>query len=188
MTSAGFRAVSTPLPGLQVLERIGHIDGRGQFRRLFCSSELRALASAFTAVQVNHSMTASAGTARGIHFQHPPHAEDKLVTCVGGAIWDVAVDLRASSPTFKRWHGEVLSAENGRSVLLPKGFGHGFVALADNSSVVYIHSAAYVPEAEGGVHPLDPALAIDWPVPIRELSMKDRQRPFIDSTFPGLDP
>jgi dTDP-4-dehydrorhamnose 3,5-epimerase len=131
-------------------------------------------------------VTARTGTTRGIHFQHPPHAEDKLVTCVAGRVWDVAVDLRAGSPTFLRWHAEELSADNARSLLLPKGFGHGFMALSDGAALVYVHSAPYAPQAEGGLHPLDPAIGIVWPGEVRDLSAKDAARPFIDATFGGI--
>jgi dTDP-4-dehydrorhamnose 3,5-epimerase len=188
MSATAFRPLGKPLPGLVTFERASHADTRGSFRRLFCARELQAFGWDAAVVQVNHSVTTTAGIVRGIHFQHAPHTEDKLVTCVAGAIWDVAVDLRAGSSTFLRWHGEVLSAENGRSMLLPKGFGHGFVALSDNSSVVYVHSAPYVASAEGGIHPLDPALAIAWPVPLVGMSAKDRERPFIDATFRGITP
>lgn len=178
---------ATPLPGLSVLERPPHADARGVFRRLFCCEELGSLGWDHSVAQVNHSLTRDAGAVRGIHFQHPPHAEDKLVSCVAGAIWDVAVDLRRGSPTFMRWHAEVLSADSGRALLIPKGFGHGFQALTDDAAVVYVHSACYAPAAEGGVHPRDPVLAIPWPRTPGAMSRKDAERPFLDATFQGID-
>jgi dTDP-4-dehydrorhamnose 3,5-epimerase len=184
--SAGFHRLPSPIPGLVVLERAMFGDTRGKFRRLFCAEELLAFGWHGPVGQVNHSLSTLGGTVRGIHFQHPPHAEDKLVACVAGAIWDVAVDLRAGSATFLRWHAEELSAANGRSMLIPKGFGHGFMTLTDDAAVAYVHSAPYVPSAEGGLHPLDPALAIAWPREIREMSAKDAARPHIDASFKGL--
>ncbi|HSV84358.1 MAG TPA: dTDP-4-dehydrorhamnose 3,5-epimerase [Ramlibacter sp.] len=181
-----FDCRESPLTGLRVLERAPHADARGQFRRLFCPTELAPFGWATEVVQVNYSMTQSVGSVRGIHFQYPPYAEDKLVACVTGAVWDVAVDLRAGSPTFLRWHAEVLSAENGRSLLIPKGFGHGFQTLEPGSALVYVHSAAYEPGAEGGIHPHDPRVGIEWPRAVAGLSDKDASRPGLDASFRGI--
>jgi dTDP-4-dehydrorhamnose 3,5-epimerase len=174
------------LPGLSVLERQPSTDARGVFRRIFCPSELASMGWTGPVAQVNYSLTTRAASVRGIHFQHPPYAEDKLVSCVTGAVWDVAVDLRAGSPTFLRWHAEILSADNGRALLVPKGFGHGFQALVDGSALVYVHSAAYEAAAEGGLHPRDPAMDIRWPMDIAEISAKDAGRAFIDASFRGV--
>jgi dTDP-4-dehydrorhamnose 3,5-epimerase len=182
----GFARRETALAGLAILERTVHGDNRGQFRRLFCGEELARLGWDAGVAQVNWSLTRRAGSVRGIHFQHPPHAEVKLVACVSGRIWDVAVDLRRGSPTFLRWHAEVLDAAGGRSLLIPKGFGHGFQSLTDDAALVYVHSAAYAPEAEGGVHPADSRVGIAWPCPIVELSAKDAARPFLPISFEGI--
>lgn len=181
-----FERRATPLPDLCVFERAPFTDARGEFRRLFCETELAALGWDMPVVQINHSLTRAAGSVRGIHFQHPPHAEDKLVACVAGSVWDVAVDLRSESPTFLRWHAEVLSAANGRSLLVPKGFGHGFQALTEDAAVVYATSAPYHAAAEGGVNPRDPAVRIAWPLPIAEMSEKDAARPLLDGAFRGI--
>jgi dTDP-4-dehydrorhamnose 3,5-epimerase len=186
MSGAAFRELASPLPGLAVLQRDAFVDSRGAFRRLFGAAELAQFGWDTAVAQVNHSVTARAGMTRGIHFQYPPHAEDKLVTCIAGRVWDVAVDLRAGSPTFLRWHAEELAEDTGRSMLLPKGFGHGFMALTDGAALVYVHSAPYAPQAEGGLHPLDPALGIAWPREVRDLSAKDAARPFIDPAFQGV--
>jgi dTDP-4-dehydrorhamnose 3,5-epimerase len=186
MSDAAFRELRSPLPGLVLLERAAFADSRGAFRRLFCAAELAPFGWGASVAQINHSVTAHAGTTRGIHFQHSPHAEEKLVTCIAGRVWDVAVDLRAGSPTFLRWHAEELSAESGRALLLPKGFGHGFMALTDDAALIYVHSAPYAPQAEGGLHPLDPAISIAWPGEVRDLSAKDAGRPFVDGNFRGL--
>jgi dTDP-4-dehydrorhamnose 3,5-epimerase len=184
--NAGFHRLPSPIPDLVVLQRDAFGDTRGKFRRLFCGEELQAFGWQGPVAQVNHSVSNAAGTVRGIHFQRPPQAEDKLVSCVAGAIWDLAIDLRAGSTTFLQWHAEELSAGNGRSMLIPKGFGHGFMSLTDDAAVAYVHSAPYAPSAEGGLHPLDPALAIAWPREIREMSAKDAARPYIDALFKGL--
>ena len=121
-----------------------------------------------------------------MHFQYPPSAEIKLVSCIRGEIWDVAIDLRANSPTFLQWHAEHLSADNGRALLIPEGFAHGFQTLTDDVDMVYCHSAPYVAAAEGGLNPLDPYLKISWPLPIAELSIRDNQHRLIDAGFEGL--
>ena len=137
-------------------------------------------------VQINHSRTTKVGAVRGMHFQRPPHAEMKLVRCLKGRVWDVAVDLRTDSPTFLQWHAEELSATNHRALLIPEGFAHGFQALSDGVELVYLHSAAYTKESEGGLNPKDARLSIAWPLAITELSGKDAQHAELDQQFEGL--
>ena len=110
----------------------------------------------------------------------------KLVSCIRGKVWDVAVDLRADSATFLHWHAEELSAENNRALLIPEGFAHGFQALTDDVELLYCHSAAYHAEAEAGLNPRDPELAINWPLEITELSNRDAQHPMVNQNFAGL--
>jgi dTDP-4-dehydrorhamnose 3,5-epimerase len=109
-----------------------------------------------------------------MHFQRPPYEESKFVSCLRGAVFDVAVDLRPDSLTYLRWHGEVLSAENARSMMIPGGFAHGFQALTKDCELIYLHDRAYAPEAESGLNPLDPALNISWPLEVAQLSDRDR--------------
>src|SRR3569833_1669745 len=123
-----------------------------------------------------------------MHFQRTPHAEMKLVSCVRGEVFDVAVDLRRSSPNFHTWHAERLSAENCRAMLIPQGFAHGFQALTDDAELIYCHSAAYDAVSEGGINPRDPKLAIGWPLPIAEMSARDAAAPMLDASFTGLTP
>lgn len=123
-----------------------------------------------------------------MHLQQSPHAEMKLVICLRGAVWDVAVDVRKGSPTLLHWHAETLSAENMRAVLIPEGFAHGFQALSDDCELLYLHSAPYVAEAEYGLNPLDPALAISWPQAITEISDRDGKHPPVVADFKGLQP
>jgi dTDP-4-dehydrorhamnose 3,5-epimerase len=163
-------------------------DARGFLSRLFCAEELRAAGWTGPIAQINHAHTARKGTVRGMHFQYSPHAETKLISCLRGEIWDVAVDIRAGSPTFLRWHAEILSADNGRALLIPQGFAHGFQAISDDAELIYCHSAPYNVEAEGGLNPRDPKLAIAWPLPLGEMSTRDAQRSILDDRFAGVAP
>jgi dTDP-4-dehydrorhamnose 3,5-epimerase len=172
--------VATDLAGLQVIHRSQIGDHRGFLSRVFCSSELVAAGWRKPVAQINHTLTQRKSTVRGMHFQRGAHAEMKLVSCLRGAIWDVAVDLRAGSPTFLRWHAEELSADNRRALLIPEGFAHGFQALTDDCELLYVHSAAYAPDAEVGLHPQDPRLAIAWPLPIGQLSPRDASHPMLN--------
>lgn len=175
-----------PLAGLKRVERQRLGDSRGYLTRLFCTEELKPAGWIKPIAQINHTFTATRGTLRGMHFQHPPYAEMKLVSCIRGAIWDVMVDLRAGSPTFLRWHAEQLSAENSSALLIPEGFAHGFQALTDNVELLYCHSECYDAQAEGGLKPTDPRLGIAWPLDIVELSARDAGHPLITSDFGGL--
>ncbi len=186
--SRRLRTISTPIEGLLVVERDPVGDARGWLERLYCPGELRDALGSATIAAVNRTRTARAGTIRGMHFQRSPHAEDKLVTCLRGQVLDVAVDLRRGSPTFLGWHAEILDGEGHRSLLIPKGFAHGFQSLVDGCEMLYLHTAPYAPESEGGLDALDPALAIGWPLPVTERSRRDLSHPAIDPSFPGIDP
>jgi dTDP-4-dehydrorhamnose 3,5-epimerase len=182
-----FAVKDLPLSGLKLIERRKIGDHRGFFSRLFCAEELKEAGWQKPIAQINHSATAKAGTVRGLHFQYPPHAEMKLVSCLRGAIWDVAVDLRPGSPTFLRWHAEELSSDNLRAMLVPEGFAHGFYALTDACEIVYLSSAPYEPAAEDGLNPNDPALGIVWPAAITDLSDRDRGHPYLSARdFTGV--
>ena len=181
-----FETRFTPLAGLAVVQRRVREDSRGFFSRLYCANELSAAGFALPVAQINHTRTVRRGAVRGLHFQRPPHAEDKFVSCLRGEVFDVAVDLRRDSPTFLRWHAEVLSADNRISLMIPQGFAHGFQALADDCELLYLHSRAYEPEAEGALHVSDPALAIDWPLPIAEMSDRDARHVPITPAFRGI--
>lgn len=183
-----FLISDTPLAGLKVIERQQLTDARGFLARIFCAEEFAAIGWQQPIAQINHTSTARQGTVRGMHFQHPPHAEMKLVSCLRGEIWDVAVDIRPGSPTFLHWYGAVLSAANCRALLIPEGFAHGFQTLTDAAELLYCHSAAYVAGFEGGLNPQDPELAIDWPLPVTELSDRDKSHPLIHNGFKGVCP
>lgn len=175
-----------PLAGLFSLQHKVHEDERGRFARLFCEGSLAAFGQPLHIRQINHSRTAARGSVRGLHFQYPPHAETKLITCLRGAVWDVAVDLRQGSATFLHWHAERLEAGDGQSLLLPPGFAHGFQALTDDAELLYLHSADYSPEHEGGVSANDLRLAINWPLPVRNLSARDAAHPLLSADFQGV--
>ena len=184
--SSRFDISPTLIDGVSIVERKPIGDERGFLVRVYAEDELAQFGFAGGIKQINHTLTTSRGAVRGMHFQHPPHAETKLVTCIRGAVFDVAVDLRAESPTFLQWHGEVLSAENNRALVIPKGCAHGFQALEDDSELIYLHSAAYEPSCEGALNQSDPRLAIDWPLPVTDLSDRDRNHELLADEFKGL--
>lgn len=184
--SARFDFTPTPLAGLIVIRRKPIEDERGIFERVFCAEEMREAGLEKPIVQINHSLTRRKGTVRGIHFQYPPHTETKIVSCMKGEVFDVAVDLRTGSPTFLHWHGEVLSAKNGTSLLIPEGFAHGFQTLVDDCELLYFHTMPYTPHAEGALNAQDPLLGITWPHSIGDMSDRDRSHPFLSSDFEGI--
>lgn len=175
-----------PLSGLKRVQRQLLGDERGVFARLFCAEELADAGWHAPVAQLNHSATRQRGVVRGLHYQRAPHAEMKLVSCVRGEVWDVAVDLRAGSPTFLHWHAERLSAADGTALLIPAGFAHGFQALSDEAELVYCHSVAYAPAAEAGLNVRDPRLAIRWPLPLQSLSPRDAALPLLGPDFEGV--
>jgi dTDP-4-dehydrorhamnose 3,5-epimerase len=180
------KTLPTHIEGVIVAETTPFADRRGAFTRLFCQKELADVFGTRQIVQINHSRTTQLGAVRGLHFQHPPHAEMKLVRCIRGKVWDVAVDLRAGSPTFLQWHAEVLSADNTRMMSIPEGCAHGFQVLEADSELLYLHTAAYTPAAEGGVRHDDPRLGISWPIAVTDMSERDLSHPLIPADFPGL--
>lgn len=160
-------------------------DERGFFARTFCRREFEEHGLNPHLVQCNISFNIAKGTLRGMHYQTHPHAEAKLIRCTAGAIYDVVIDLRAQSPTFRQWFGAELSAENRRMLYVPEGFAHGYQTLTDNAELIYHHSAFHSPKHEGGIRFDDPALNIAWPWPVSAISPKDQYYPLIDSAFKG---
>lgn len=180
------RCTPTSLAGVLQVHRQAHADARGSFARIFCASELAHVGWNGPVAQINHSVNNARGTVRGLHYQVAPWAEQKLVSCVRGRIWDLAVDLRRDSPSFLLWHAQELSAASGVALMIPQGCAHGFQALSEDAEIIYCHSAPYVPQAQAGLHPCDPRLAIDWPLPVRRLSQRDGSWPFLQIDFKGL--
>ena len=173
--------VSTPLQGVAVVETTPISDHRGSFARFYCQRELAPIIGDRGIVQINHSRTEAAGAIRGMHFQRPPKGEMKLVRCIKGRVWDVALDLRQDSPSYLRWHAVELSSLNGLMVAIPEGFAHGFQALEAGSELLYLHTEYYDPASEGGVRFDDPAVAIAWPLAVADVSDRDRRHPLISS-------
>lgn len=176
----------TPIADLVAVERLPRVDERGFLSRFFCAEELAEAGFRLPIAQVNHTLTRRRGALRGMHFQRAPHAEDKLVSCLRGEVFDVAVDLRPESPTYLRWHGEILSAVNSRSLMIPQGFAHGFQTLADDCELIYLHSRAYAPESEGALNVRDPAFSVAWPLPVTDISARDSSHPFLTPDFKGV--
>jgi dTDP-4-dehydrorhamnose 3,5-epimerase len=166
----------TELDGVLLLTPRRFGDARGWFSEVWNARALadRGVTTAF--VQDNHSYSRDAGTVRGLHFQSPPHAQAKLVRCGRGRIFDVAVDIRSGSPTYGRWVGEELSAENGRQLLIPAGFLHGFVTREPDCEVLYKCSDFYAPDCDGAVRFDDPALGIDWGIDPGAAVLSDKDR------------
>jgi dTDP-4-dehydrorhamnose 3,5-epimerase len=167
----------TPLAGAYVLGLERWEDDRGFFARSFCQNEFAEHGLNPRIAQCNVSFNVKRGTLRGMHYQAPPRAEAKLVRCTHGAVWDVIVDLRPDSPTFKRWHGVELSASNRLALYIPEGFAHGFQTLADASELLYLMSEFYSADASRGVRWDDPVFAIQWPLPNPHMSERDRNLP-----------
>lgn len=170
----------TALAGVLILTPARFGDERGWFSETWNAARMAAAGLDFAFVQDNHSRSAAVGTLRGLHYQRPPHAQDKLVRCSAGAILDVAVDIRRGSPTYGRWVGVELSAANGRQLLVPKGFLHGFVTRAPDTEVQYKCTDLYAPDCDGAVRWDDPDIGIDWGLagpPV--LSAKDAVAPFL---------
>ncbi|MCJ7659858.1 MAG: dTDP-4-dehydrorhamnose 3,5-epimerase [Anaerolineales bacterium] len=183
---ARFDFLDTPIAGLMVVQRKPIEDARGFLSRLYSLEEFTYVGIDKPINQINHTLTLLKGAVRGLHYQKPPYSEAKVVNCIKGEIFDVAVDLRQGSSTFLHWHGEKLSAHNNRSLLIPEGFAHGFQALSENCELIYFHTAPYVYEAEAGLNVVDTALEINWPLPITELSDRDRSHPMIHPDFEGV--
>jgi dTDP-4-dehydrorhamnose 3,5-epimerase len=170
------------LAGAYAIEMTRVEDERGFFARSYSAEEFAARGLPAEMPQCSISFNLRKGTLRGMHFQAAPHSEDKLVRCTAGAIFDVIVDLRAASPTLRRWFGTDLTAENRRSLFIPKGFAHGFITLRDDTEVLYMMSVPYAPGHERGVRWNDPALAIHWPIEPAVISARDAAYPLLDAS------
>lgn len=168
---------STRLHEVRLIELERAVDQRGYFARTFCAREFAAAGLATAFVQQSVSHTARDGTVRGMHFQRPPCQEVKLIRCLAGALYDVLIDLRPESPTYMQWEAYELAAGNGRQLYVPTGFAHGFQTLAPETEVGYMMTAFYAPDAADGVRHDDPAFSIHWPLPVADMSAKDRHWP-----------
>lgn len=180
--------IETPLKGLYLIQLNMVKDDRGFFARTFCKEQFATIGFDKEFVQFNHSFNTLKGTIRGMHYQKPPFAETKLIRCVQGSVYDVAVDLRKDSPTYLQSFSAELSADNMTCILIPEGFAHGFQTLEDNTGLIYHHTSYYTPNTEGGVRYDDTALNIHWPLPTINISLKDLSYTLIDNKFSAFNP
>lgn len=167
----------TKLNGAYIIDIEKREDERGFFARTFCANEFAENGLETKFVQANMSFNNKKGTLRGMHFQKAPFGEDKLVRCTKGSLYDVIIDLRSDSPTFKQWVGVELTEENRRALFVSKGFAHGFITLEDNTEINYLVSQFYTPAADSGVRYNDSAFNIEWPTEITSVSEKDKNHP-----------
>jgi len=175
------------LDGLKLIERQRLGDTRGFLSRLFCAEALVLAGWHKPIAQINYTRTAQCGTIRGMHYQMAPHSEMKLVSCIRGEVWDVAIDLRSNSPTFLQSQAQTLSADNCCAMLIPEGFAHGFQAQTDDCELIYLHTAGYSAQAEAGLRFNDPRLAIPWPIPVSEISARDQSHPLLTAQYRGIN-
>ena len=177
----------TPIAGVLAVDATVVRDHRGLFARCFCEEELAPILNGRRVCQVNVSRTVAVGAIRGLHFQRSPHAEMKLIRCLRGRVWDVAVDLRANSPTFLQWHAEELSPTNMRMIVIPEGCAHGFQVQDAESELLYIHTAMYHRDSEGAVRFDDPRVSIPWPLTATDLSERDLSHALLRPDFTGIE-
>lgn len=175
-----------PLEGLMMLTPEPFADERGRFVRVFCDAWLPEVRPNWHLSQVNISLTRHRGTIRGMHFQAPPHAECKLIRCLRGSVWDVALDVRKGSPTFLQWHAVEVRADIGNALLIPEGFAHGFQSLSDDAELLYMHTRSWNREAERGVRYDDPRVGISWPLAPQNMSDRDLSLRPLDDSYDGV--
>jgi dTDP-4-dehydrorhamnose 3,5-epimerase len=173
--------IFTPIPiaGAYLVDLEPRVDARGSFARAFCQREFEAQGITFHVAQCNLARTHQAGVVRGLHYQEHPHEERKLVRCVAGAVHDVLVDMRPASPTYRAVYCARLDAANRQALFIPAGVAHGYQALEDGTEFLYMTDAFYVPGVEKGVRYSDPAIAVAWPLPPRDVAERDQQWPLL---------
>lgn len=177
----------TKLKDLYIIKSEPFQDERGEFSRLFCINEFKKINFNKQIMQINHSYTLLKGAIRGMHFQNPPKTETKIVKCLYGKVFDVAIDIRKNSQTFLQWHGEILSEENMKMIYIPDGFAHGFQTLEEESELLYFHSNFYDKDYEDGIRYNDPRINIKWPLEITYISKRDKDFLLLDESFKGLE-
>jgi len=176
----------TLIAGVYTIDLDIYTDDRGGFARTFCQKEFSAIGFDKHFVQINHSYNHLKGTLRGMHFQHPPYQETKLIRCIKGSVIDVVVDIRKGSPTFLKNIKVELSSDNKRMILIPEGCAHGFQTLEDQTELIYHHTAFYTPNSEGGLRYNDPLLNIQWTLQTSVISNKDQSYPLLNQHFIGI--
>ncbi|MFX1328517.1 MAG: dTDP-4-dehydrorhamnose 3,5-epimerase [Promethearchaeota archaeon] len=179
--------IKTSLKDLYIIEFEPIQDERGRFYRVFCKDEFKQIDHHGEIVQINHSLSKKKGTIRGMHFQYPPKSEIKMVKCLQGSVYDVAIDIRKNSSTFLKWHGEILSAENLKMMYIPEGFAHGFQTLEENTELLYFHTEFYDAEHEGGIRFDDPLISLQWPLDVSTVSKRDKEHKLLSNHFKGVE-
>ena len=176
----------TKIKGLYIVELSPISDDRGFFTRSYCCDALKKINITKPIKQINHSLTSAVGAIRGMHYQNFPHSEIKMVRCISGAVFDVAVDLRKNSDTFLQWYGEYLNSENFKMMIIPEGFAHGFQVINPNSELLYFHTENYTQKAESGVLFSDKKIGIEWPLQVTNTSTRDLKYGKVTEEFKGL--
>ena len=184
--SLNLELIQTNIQDLFLIQRKIFSDHRGTFFKIYSDHELKVIGLNKYISQVNYSFTKGKGTTRGLHYQIPPMAEVKIVTCIEGEIFDVAVDLRYNSPTFLKWFGAILSENSFNSLCIPEGFAHGFQSLTETCKIIYCHTSSYSQECEAGINILDPSISIKWPIEPVYLSQRDLSFSFLNLNFKGI--
>jgi len=177
---------SLPIEGLFELQAEPFVDTRGSFARIFCADELKKTGLVKNISQINISKTVQVGAVRGMHYQLPPYMEAKIVRCLRGSVFDVAVDLRRESHTFLKWYGQILDSTNMKAMLIPEGFAHGFQVLEADSELLYFHTENYNKKAESAIRYDDPMIGIEWPLTVTDLSERDRNHLLLAANFTGV--
>jgi dTDP-4-dehydrorhamnose 3,5-epimerase len=177
---------NTKIEDLIILNREPLFDDRGYFERLYCIDDSKSVLKNKKIEQINHSLTKKKGAVRGLHFQSPPFSEVKMVSCIKGEVWDIAIDIRKNSPTFLRYHAEILTATNNKTLLIPEGFAHGFQTLTADCEMLYFHTKKFNKDHDSAINILDPLLNINWPIEISEISERDRSHNMLNKLFNGI--
>ena len=177
----------TKIKGLYTAELNPIRDHRGFFSRLYCDEAIKEAGIKKPVKQINHSLTSAVGAIRGMHYQNPPHAEIKMVRCISGEVYDVAIDLRKDSDTFLQWHGEYLNSKNFKMMVIPEGFAHGFQVIKPNSELLYFHTESYTQKAESGILFNDKKIGIKWPLKVTDISERDLRHEKIINKFKGIN-
>lgn len=180
------KILETDIAGVCIVESTAFQDARGAFARLFCARELQSILGERVVAQINHSTTRRIGAVRGLHYQHRPQAEMKIIRCLRGRVFDVAVDLRRDSPTFLKWTSLELTPDSHFAFVIPEGCAHGFQVLQEDSELLYLHTSFYAPDAEGAVRFDDPRIGVSWPIDPTDLSARDSSHAYLEKNYKGM--
>jgi dTDP-4-dehydrorhamnose 3,5-epimerase len=181
-----FKINKTSLLDLFIVDLKPLKDNRGYLKRLYCNDQFINIMSNKPISQINYTFTKKKGSVRGLHYQIKPFSEKKIITCIKGEVYDVAVDLRKNSPTFLKYFSIILSEKNNKMIVIPEGFAHGFQTLKDNCEMMYFHSKSFNAKSERGINSLDPKLNIKWPLNFTQISDKDKNHTFLKIYFKGV--